>query len=201
MLNNIAEPLEDLIIELMKLPSVGPKSAQRLAFHFANTDKKDIDKLCQALIGIKEKLFKCSICGNFSESKICNICADKSRTNDIICVVGDFRDLIAIEKSHAYKGKYHILGGLISPSDGIGPENLNIKSLEDRVENGEVKELIIATNPNVNGETTALYLAKNISKYGIKITRIAYGLPVGYNLEYADDITISRAIIGRREIL
>ena len=127
MLNKIAEPLEDLIVELMKLPSVGPKSAQRLAFHFANTDKKEIDKLCHALIGIKERLFKCSICGNFSESKICKICSDKSRINDIICVVGDFRDLIAIEKSHAYKGKYHILGGLISPSDGLGPENLNIK--------------------------------------------------------------------------
>ena len=193
MLKKIAEPLEDLIIELMKLPSVGPKSAQRLAFHFANTDKKDIDKLCHALIGIKEKLFKCSICGNFSESKICKICSDKSRINDIICVVGDFRDLIAI-------GKYHILGGVISPSDGIGPENLNIKSLEDRIENEKVQELIIATNPNVNGETTALYLAKIMSKYKIKMTRIAYGLPVGYNLEYADDITISRAIIGRREI-
>ena len=200
MIEKIAEPLEDLIIELMKLPSVGPKSAQRLAFHFANTDKKDIDKLCHALIGIKEKLFKCSICGNFSESKICKICSDKSRINDIICVVGDFRDLIAIEKSHAYKGKYHILGGLISPSDGIGPENLNIKSLEDRKKKKKVQELIIATNPNVNGETTALYLAKIMSKYKIKMTRIAYGLPVGYNLEYADDITISRAIIGRREI-
>ncbi len=200
MIEKIAEPLEDLIIELMKLPSIGPKSAQRLAFHFANTDKKDIDKLCHALIGIKEKLFKCSICGNFSESKICKICSDKSRINDIICVVGDFRDLIAIEKSHAYKGKYHILGGLISPSDGIGPENLNINSLEDRIKNGQIKELIIATNPNVNGETTALYLAKIMSKYKIKMTRIAYGLPVGYNLEYADDITISRAIIGRREI-
>ena len=184
----------------MKLPSVGPKSAQRLAFHFANTDKKDIDKLCKALIGIKEKLFKCSICGNFSESKICNICSDQARKNDTICIVGDFRDLLAIEKSRAYKGKYHVLGGLISPSDGIGPENLNIKSLENRLENDEIKELIIATNPNVNGETTALYIAKMFSNYDVKITRIAYGLPVGYNLEYADDITISRAIIGRREI-
>ena len=139
MLNKIAEPLEDLIVELMKLPSVGPKSAQRLAFHFANTDKKEIDKLCHALIGIKEKLFKCSICGNFSESKICNICSDISRKNDTICVVSDFRDLIAIEKSRAYKGRYHILGGLISPSDGIGPENLNIKSLENRLENEKIK--------------------------------------------------------------
>lgn len=199
MIYSFAKPVENLIRELMKLPSVGPKSAQRLAFHFIERDKTEIETLCRALRDVKYKLRVCSVCGNLSEEEVCPVCRDSSRDRSMICVVSDVGDLTAIEKAGTYKGLYHVLGGLISPIDGIGPEDLNIDSLKNRVLAG-TSELIIATNPTVNGETTALYIARAFSGSGVKITRIAYGLPVGYSLEYADEITLSRAIAGRREI-
>jgi len=193
-----ARPLEVLIKEFMKMPSVGLKSAQRMAFYFLSRPFSEIDKLCGALKDL-DKIKKCNICFNFSENDICPICNDVSRDKNIICVVSDFRDLAAIERSGNYKGVYHVLGGLISPMDGVGPNELEIDSLIKRALNAQ--EIILATNPTVNGETTALYILRQIRILSeVKISRIAYGIPVGANLEYADEITISKAMEGRKLI-
>lgn len=191
-------PLEVLIKEFMKMPSVGPKSAQRMAFHFLNRPFSEIEKLCTALKDLV-KIKPCKICFNYTEEELCPVCSDKSRNSSIVCVVSDFRDLAAIEKSGNYNGVYHVLGGLISPMDGIGPEDLNIISLLEKI--GAAEEIILAVNPTVNGETTSLYILRKIREISdIKVSRIAYGVPVGSNLEYTDGITISRAIEGRRFI-
>ncbi len=193
-----AKPLEALIREFMKMPSVGPKSAQRMAFYFMNQPFSEIEKMCRALKDL-ENIRSCSLCFNFSEDNLCPVCSDPSRDSGLICVVSDFRDLAAIERSGNYKGVYHVLGGLISPMDGIGPEELTIRPLLDRA--AKASEIILATNPTVNGETTALFILRQLRMNSeVKVTRIAYGIPVGANLEYADGITISRAIEGRRNI-
>ena len=194
-----SESIERLINYLARLPGIGRKSAGRLAFHILKMPKEEAMEFAGAIIDVKEKVGFCSICFNISESDPCHICRDDNRRTDIICVVEEASDLVALEKAEGYRGLYHVLGGRISPLDGIGPDDLKIAPLLKRIENG-VNELVIATNPNVEGEATALYLAKLVRPLGIKITRIARGLPVGGDLEYADGITLSRALEGRQEI-
>lgn len=197
-MDSYAKPLENLIKEFMKLPSVGPKSAQRMAFHFIRKPYTDIERFSNTLLALKD-IRECSICCNYSQYEICPICSNQQRDHDLVCVVADFRDLAAIENSGGYTGTYHVLGGLISPMDGISPEDLSINKLLNRI--SSVKEVILATNPTVPGETTALYILRQIRAFSdVKISRIAYGLPVGANLEYADGITILRAIEGRKEL-
>jgi len=190
--------LERLIRALLKLPGIGQKTATRLAFYILKTDKDEVKELGEAILQIKEKILRCSICYNIGENSICHICSDASRDNSIICIVEDPLDLLAIENTKEYKGIYHVLEGCLSPLDGIGPEQLRINELLKRLSNSNVKEVIIATNFNAEGEATAMYLAKILKPLGIKITRIAYGLPIGGDLEYADEVTISKAIDGRR---
>ena len=194
-----AESVERLINNLARLPGIGRKSAARLAFHILKLSKEEALELAEAISEVKEMVGFCSICFNISESDPCYICEDSERSREIICVLEQASDLAALEKAEGYRGLYHILGGRISPLDGIGPDDLKIKELLARIDDN-TKEIIIATNPNVEGEATALYLAKLIRPLGVKITRIARGLPVGSDLEYADGMTISRAMEGRQEI-
>lgn len=194
-----SESVERLINFLSRLPGIGRKSAGRLAFHILKMSKEEALELAGAIVDVKEKVGFCSVCFNISEDDPCFVCTDDNRTRDIICVIEEASDLVALEKAEGFRGMYHILGGRISPLDGIGPDDLKIAQLLDRVKNG-VKEIVIATNPNVEGEATALYLAKLIKPLGVKITRIARGLPVGGDLEYADGVTLSRALEGRQEI-
>lgn len=194
-----SEAVDRLINLFARLPGIGRKSAGRLAFHILKMTREEAVDLAEAITDVKEKVGFCSVCNNISENDPCNICDDEQRQREIICIVEEAVDLAAIEKSNNYNGLYHVLGGRISPLDGIGPDDLKIKELLARLEGG-IREVIIATNPNVEGEATALYLAKLISPLGIKITRIARGLPVGGDLEYADGMTLSRALDGRQEI-
>jgi len=194
-----SEAVERLIANLARLPGIGRKSAGRLAFHILKLSGDEARELSQAIIDVKERVGFCSVCFNISEDDPCHICDDDERRKDIICVVEDPADLVALEKAEDYRGQYHVLGGKISPLDGIGPDDLKIKELLSRI-GGEVKEIIVATNPNVEGEATALYLARLLHPLGLKITRIARGLPVGGDLEYADGMTLSRALAGRQEI-
>jgi len=189
-----------LIEQFQKFPSVGPKSAQRMAFHLLKMPLSDIQKFAESMIDAKENTFACDVCFNMSSTNPCEICQSTSRDRSIICVVSETKDLIAIEKTNEFKGLYHVLQGLISPMDGIGAEEVRIRELLHRLTTDEVKEIILALNPSVEGEATSLYLNKLIKPFGIKITRIAFGLPVGSDLEYADEITLARAIEGRREI-
>lgn len=189
-----------LIEHFQKFPSVGPKSAQRMAFYLLRMPKEEIEKFAQCMISAKENTKTCEICFNLSSSSPCEICTSTSRDRSTICVVSETKDLIAIEKTNEYKGLYHVLQGLISPMDGIGADDIRIKELLTRLTNEEVKEVILALSPSVEGEATSLYLSKLIKPFGIKISRIAFGLPVGGDLEYADEITITKAIEGRREI-
>lgn len=190
-----------LIEQFQKFPSVGPKSAQRMAFHVLKMPMGEVEKFAHAIIEAKEKTFACEICFNLSSSNPCEICSASNRDKSTVCIVSETKDLIAIEKTNEYKGLYHVLQGLISPMDGIGAEDIRIKELLHRLANEEVKEVILALNPSVEGEATSLYLNKLIKPFGIKITRIAFGLPVGADLEYADEITLARALEGRRELL
>lgn len=199
-MENYSEPIDRLINELSKLPGVGRKTAQRLAFHIINMDSDDINALAKALIDVKTEIRYCAVCCNISDSEICPICSNNHRDSSMICVVEDPRDVAAMERTKDYNGKYHVLNGVISPMDGIGPEMLNIKELISRLGTGEVKEIIMATNPTIEGEATAMYISRLVKPMGIKVTRIAHGLPVGGDLEYADDVTISKAMEGRREI-
>ena len=192
--------LERLEESLNKLPSVGKKSAERLAFAMLEMENDDLNEFSDAVKELKKSIHVCPICGNFTENEICSVCSDDSRDKTIIMVVSSPKDIIALEKAEGYHGLYHVLGGTISLSKGKGIEDLKIKELLERLEGGIVKEVILATNPTVDGETTALYLAKLIEPLNISITRIAYGLPMGGNLDYADSLTISRAIEGRRKI-
>jgi len=194
-----SESVEQLISQLARLPGIGRKSAARLAFHILKLSKEEAFDLADAIHDVKEKVGFCSICFNISENDPCYICSDGERNREILCVLEQASDLAAMEKAEGFRGLYHILCGRISPLDGIGPDDLKIKELLSRIDDN-IKEIIIATNPNVEGEATALYLAKLIRPLGVKITRIARGLPVGSDLEYADGMTISRAIEGRQEI-
>jgi recombination protein RecR len=190
--------IQDLIDELGRLPGVGPKSAQRIAFHIIQSDRVDVTRLAEILKTVKERVKFCTTCGNISEEELCRICKDPRRDNSSICVVEESKDVLAIEKTREFKGKYHVLGGAISPIDGIGPENLRIKELMNRLAQTEISEVIIATDPNLEGEATATYLTRLIKPLGVKVSRLASGLPVGGDLEYADEITLGRAFEGRR---
>ncbi|NLW08194.1 MAG: recombination protein RecR [Clostridia bacterium] len=194
------EPLNKLIIALGKLPGVGPKTAQRLAFHLLNAPPGEARDLVTAITEARQKIHYCSVCGNLTDRDLCSICSDPQRDSSIICVVEEARDIIALEKTRQYRGLYHVLQGAISPMDGIGPEQLTVKELLGRLSEREVKEVVLATNADVEGEATALYLARLIAPMEIKVTRLAYGIPVGSDLEYADEITLARAFSGRRQI-
>jgi len=195
-----AEPIARLLEELERLPGVGPKSAQRLAFHILKGDDATAQRLADAIVEVKRRIHFCRQCFNFSAEDLCEYCRDPRRDASSICVVEEPRDVVAIERTGEFRGLYHVLQGAISPMDGIGPEQLRVRELIDRLGDGAVTEVVIATNPNVEGETTALYLARLIKPLGVKVTRIASGLPVGGDLEYADEVTLGRALEARREM-
>lgn len=195
-----AEPLARLIEELSKMPTVGPKTAQRLAFYILRASGDDAARLAQAILDAKARIHYCSICFHITDVDPCNLCTSPARSHATLCVVEDPRDVLAMERTREYRGLYHVLHGAISPLDGIGPDDLKIAELLARVRTGEIKEVIVATNPRVEGEATAIYLAKILKPLGIKVTRIAHGLPMGGDLEYADEITLAKALEGRREI-
>lgn len=195
-----AKPLNKLIAELSKLPGIGGKTAQRLAFHILSLDEPEAKALADAITEAKASMRYCSICGNLTDGDICSVCADTARDHGTICVVESPRDVSAMERVREFKGVYHVLNGAISPMDGIGPEDINLRSLIVRLQENDVKEVILATNPNIEGEATAMYIARLIKPAGIKVTRIAHGLPVGGDLEYADEVTLSKAMEGRREL-
>ncbi|WP_088810170.1 MULTISPECIES: recombination mediator RecR [Listeria] len=194
------EPITKLIDSFMKLPGIGPKSAARLAFYVLDMKEDDVLGFAKALVDAKRNLSFCSVCGHITDTDPCYICKDHSRDKSVICVVEEPRDVIAMEKMRDYHGQYHVLHGTISPMDGVGPEDINIPDLLKRLQNEEVTELILATNPNVEGEATAMYISRLVKPSGIKVTRIAHGLPVGGDLEYADEVTLSKALEGRREV-
>jgi recombination protein RecR len=190
--------VQDLIDELGRLPGVGPKSAQRIAFHILQSDPVDVRRLAHALNEVKEKVRFCAICGNVSESERCRVCLDPRRDLSVICVVEEPKDVVAVERTREFRGRYHVLGGAISPIEGVGPDDLRIRELMTRLADGAVTELILATDPNLEGEATATYLARLLKPMGLKVTRLASGLPVGGDLEYADEVTLGRAFEGRR---
>jgi recombination protein RecR len=192
--------IQDLIDELGRLPGVGPKSAQRIAFFILSADPVDVDRLAVVLRKVKEQVRFCATCFNVAESDQCRICRDPRRPADVLCVVEEPKDVVAIEKTGEFRGRYHVLGGAINPLEGIGPDNLRIRELMARLAAGTVKELILATDPNTEGEATATYLALMVKPMGIAVTRLASGLPVGGDLEYADEITLGRAFEGRRAV-
>jgi len=193
-------PIQDLIDELSRLPGIGPKSAQRLAFHLLKAPPDEARRLAEAITRAKERMSFCKECGNVAEGDLCRVCRDPGRDPAVICVVEEPKDAAAIEKAGVIKGRYHILGGAISPLDGIGPEDLRVGELLDRVQRDGVVEVILATNPNLEGNATAMYVAAMLKPAGVKVTRLASGLPVGGDLEYADEITLGQALEGRREM-
>ena len=192
--------VQDLIDELGRLPGVGPKSAQRIAFHLLQTDPVDVRRLAQVLIEVKERVRFCSVCGNVAEEETCRICRDTRRDPSVICVVEESKDVVAVERTREFRGRYHVLGGAISPIDGIGPDDLRIRELMTRLADGAVTEVILATDPNLEGEATATYLTRLLRPMGLRVTRLASGLPVGGDLEYADEVTLGRAFEGRRSV-
>ncbi len=193
-------PLQKLIEAFCRLPGVGQKTAVRYAFAVLDMEETEAASFADALLSAKRDITRCEICGNLSDKPVCSICADARRDASVICVVEDARTVMAIEKVKDYRGLYHVLGGAISPMDGITPENLRIPELLARLRDGSVKEVILATNPNIEGETTAMYLSRLISPLGVRVTRLAYGVPVGADLEYADEVTLLRALDGRRDL-
>ena len=192
--------VQDLIDELGRLPGVGPKSAQRIAFHLLAADGADVKRLVHALEEVKDKVRFCRVCGNVAEEVECRICRDPRRDLTVVCVVEEPKDVVAVERTREFKGRYHVLGGAISPMDGVGPDDLRIRELMVRLADGTVTELILATDPNLEGEATATYLARLIKPMGLRVTRLASGLPVGGDLEYADEVTLGRAFEGRRTL-
>jgi recombination protein RecR len=197
---DFAEPLARLITEFKRLPGIGQKSAQRLAFHVLRHSRERALDLSQALLDVKDKLGLCKVCGNISDGEICQYCADGERDQHIICVVEEPHNIVGIEVTRQYSGLYHVLHGALSPLRGIGPEQLNIKRLVERIADGAVEEIIVCTNPNVEGEATAVYLSKLLKPIGMKVTRIGMGIPVGSDMEFADEVTMWKALEGRREI-
>jgi recombination protein RecR len=192
--------VQDLIDELGRLPGVGPKSAQRIAFHILNTDPVDVRRLASVLVEVKDKVRFCVTCGNVAEEEQCKICRDPRRDLSQICVVEESKDVVAIERTHEFRGRYHVLGGAISPIEGIGPDQLRIRELMQRLADADVVEIILAMDPNLEGEATATYLTRLIRPMGLRVTRLASGLPVGGDLEYADEVTLGRAFEGRRSV-
>ncbi len=192
--------VQDLIDELGRLPGVGPKSAQRIAFHLLAADAVDVRRLAQVLVEVKDRVRFCSVCGNVAEEETCRICRDTRRDPAVLCVVEEPKDVVAIERTREYRGRYHVLGGAISPIDGIGPDELRIRELLPRLADGTVLEVILATDPNLEGEATATYLTRLLRPMGLRVTRLASGLPVGGDLEYADEVTLGRAFEGRRSV-
>jgi recombination protein RecR len=190
--------VQDLIDELGRLPGVGPKSAQRIAFHLLQADPADVERLAAVLVEVKRRVKFCSICFNVSEEETCRICQDPRRDPSVLCVVEEYKDVVAIERTREFKGRYHVLGGAISPIDGIGPDQLRIRELLQRLNDATITEVILATDPNLEGEATATYLTRQLSPLGLRVTRLASGLPVGGDLEYADEVTLGRAFVGRR---
>lgn len=193
-------PVQDLIDAFRRLPGIGTKSAQRLAFHLLKSPAEEAHALADAIISAKQKVAICRTCYNVSEGEQCNYCRDPKRDSSIVCVVEEPADIVAVERTNEFRGRYHVLGGHISPMDGIGPDDLRIRELLVRFPAGEIKEVIVCTNPTVEGEATAIYLAKLIKDLGVRVTRIASGLPVGGDLEYADEVTLGRALEGRRDL-
>lgn len=192
--------IQRLVDSLAKLPGVGPKTAQRLAFHLLNTGEADAVGLSRAIVEAREKVKRCKICGNLTDDEICSVCKDDRRVQSTICVVEQPGDSIVMEKTGEYRGLYHVLHGALSPMEGIGPRELNIQSLLDRLQDGSVEEVVMATNTSVEGEATAMYLARLIKPLGIRVSRLAHGVPVGNDLEYTDEATLARAFIGRKEL-
>lgn len=192
--------VQDLIDELGRLPGIGPKSAQRIAFHVLEADAEDMMRLADAIRTVKDKVKHCSICFNVSEQETCSICRDERRDRAQICVVEESKDVMAIERTRTFRGRYHVLGGSINPIAGIGPDQLHIRELLTRLQDAEIEEVILATDPNLEGEATATYLARMLGSTGLKVTRLASGLPVGGDLEYADEVTLGRAFEGRRNV-
>ena len=199
-MSQYAKPLAGLIRELSKLPGIGGKTAQRLAFHILSLEDGEANALAQAITKAKAEMKYCSVCGNLTDRDPCEICSDQSRDRKVICVVEQARDVAAIERMKEYRGLYHVLHGAISPMDGIGPEDINLKQLIVRLQQEDVQEVILATNPTIEGEATAMYTARLIKPAGIKCTRIAHGIPVGGDLEYTDEVTLSKALEGRNEL-
>lgn len=197
---DFAEPLARLIQEIKRLPGIGQKSAQRVAFHVLRSKREDVDRLVQALIDVKEKLGICSMCNNISDAEVCSYCRDEARDRAVICVLEEPHNILPIETTRQFNGLYHVLHGSISPLRGIGPEQLRIKSLLQRLDQGGVEEVILATNPTVEGEATASYLSRLLKPLGVKVTRIAMGIPVGSDLEYADEVTMLKSLENRREM-
>ncbi len=194
------EPLTRLVDELQRLPGIGRKSAQRLAFHILRAPREAADRLCDAVRDVKDRVTHCSICNTITDADPCAYCTDEGRDRRLICVVEEPQNVLAIEKTRDFKGSYHVLMGAISPLQGVGPDQLKVKGLLSRVESGGVEEVILATNPNVEGEATAIYLARLLKPLGVRVTRIAMGVPVGSDLEYADEVTMHKAMEGRREV-
>lgn len=195
-----APPIARLLEELERLPGIGPKSAQRIAYYILRSDEEVAGRLAASLLEVKSTIHFCPRCFDFAEAELCEVCTDPERDTTLLCVVEEPRDVVAIERTGEFRGLYHVLGGVISPMDGIGPEQLRVRELLDRVSGGTVTEVVVATNTTVEGETTALYLARMLKPLGLKVTRIASGLPVGGDLEYADEVTLGRALEARREL-
>lgn len=199
--SSLAGPVQALINEFSKLPTVGPKTAARLVFHLLNRPRHEAQALAEAIIAVKDRVRLCSLCFSITEEDPCGICSDERRDVHTICVVAEAKDIYALERTSAFKGRYHVLGGLISPMDGIGPAQLRVKELVERIAQEHPQEIIIATNPNAEGEATALYLSRLLTPLGVTVTRLAYGLPIGGDLDYADEVTLAKAIEGRRTLV
>ncbi len=199
-MSEYAAPLARLIDELKRLPGIGQKSAQRIAFHLERAPREDVQRLAEALLDAKDNIRLCSVCNNLTEADPCEFCSDPRRDQEVLCVVETPYNVISVEKAHEFRGRYHVLHGALSPLQGIGPEQLKLKGLIDRLKDGTVREMIVATSPTVEGEATAVYLARLVKPLGVKVSRIAMGIPVGSDLEFADEVTMLRALEGRREM-
>lgn len=195
------EPISRLIEQFMKLPSIGPKTATRLAFHVLQMDEQTVKDFAQALHDVKSKLTECTICCNITDQSPCRICSDNARDEHVVCVVQDAKDVAAMERTHEFQGKYHVLHGAISPMEGIGPNDIRIRQLVQRIADADIQEVILATNPNVEGEATAMYISRLLKPFSISVSRLAHGLPIGGDLEYADEVTLAKALEGRRSLI